>query len=196
MGIDQDAPIKERTKDMIIAICDDCIDHAEDIKEKVLGYNAEIIIELYDDVEKLFSKVIEDKKKYDVIFMNIESLEKVIDSMHDNKEQPKEELVLSFNNTVFRIKMNEIVYVNSEAHKTVIYMLDGIQSFYVSFKSICSQMPDYFYCINKGILVNMNYVKRIENSEVVMTYLENEVRHPLARDKRKDFRERFFEYME
>lgn len=42
----------------------------------------------------------------------------------------------------------------------------------------------------------MNYVKRIENSEVVMTYLENEVRHPLARDKRKDFRERFFEYME
>ena len=48
MGIDQDAPIKERTKDMIIAICDDCIDHAEDIKEKVLGYNAEIIIELYD----------------------------------------------------------------------------------------------------------------------------------------------------
>ena len=26
MGIDQDAPIKERTKDMIIAICDDCID--------------------------------------------------------------------------------------------------------------------------------------------------------------------------
>ena len=40
MGIDQDAPIKERTKDMIIAICDDCIDHAEDIKEKVLGYNA------------------------------------------------------------------------------------------------------------------------------------------------------------
>ena len=29
MGIDQDAPIKERTKDMIIAICDDCIDHAE-----------------------------------------------------------------------------------------------------------------------------------------------------------------------
>lgn len=104
--------------------------------------------------------------------MNIESLEKVIDSMHDNKEQPKEELVLSFNNTVFRIKMNEIVYVKSEAHKTVIYMLDGIQSFYVSFKSICSQMPDYFYCINKGILVNMNYVKRIENSEVVMTYLE------------------------
>mgnify|MGYP001538346682 CR=1 FL=1 len=92
--------------------------------------------------------------------------------------------------------MNEIVYVKSEAHKTVIYMLDGIQSFYVSFKSICSQMPDYFYCINKGILVNMNYVKRIENSEVVMTYLENEVRHPLARDKRKDFRERFFEYME
>ena len=186
MGIDQDAPIKERTKDMIIAICDDCIDHAEDIKEKVLGYNAEIIIELYDDVEKLFSKVIEDKKKYDVIFMNIESLEKVIDSMHDNKEQPKEELVLSFNNTVFRIKMNEIVYVKSEAHKTVIYMLDGIQSFYVSFKSICSQMPDYFYCINKGILV----------SEVVMTYLENEVRHPLTRDKRKDFRERFLEYME
>ena len=92
--------------------------------------------------------------------------------------------------------MNEIVHVKSEAHKTVIYMLDGIQSFYVSFKSICSQMPDYFYCINKGILVNMNYVKRIENSEVVMTYLENEVRHPLARDKRKDFRERFFEYME
>ena len=153
MGIDQDAPIKERTKDMIIAICDDCIDHAEDIKEKVLGYNAEIIIELYDDVEKLFSKVIEDKKKYDVIFMNIESLEKVIDSMHDNKEQPKEELVLSFNNTVFRIKMNEIVYVKSEAHKTVIYMLDGIQSFYVSFKS----MPNYSIVHKQDFFIEEGY---------------------------------------
>ena len=92
--------------------------------------------------------------------------------------------------------MNEIVYVKSEAHKTVIYMLDRIQSFYVSFKSICSQVPDYFYCINKGILVNMGYVKRIENNEVVVSYQEKEVRLPVARDKRKDFRDTFFEYME
>lgn len=156
MGIDQDAPIKERTKDMIIAICDDCIDHAEDIKEKVLGYNAEIIIELYDDVEKLFSKVIEDKKKYDVIFMNIESLEKVIDSMHDNKEQPKEELVLSFNNTVFRIKMNEIVYVKSEAHKTVIYMLDGIQSF------LCVVQKHMFTNARLFLLYQQRYISKYE----------------------------------
>lgn len=181
---------------MIIAICDDCIKNAESIKEKVLGYNAEIIIELYDNMEKLFSEVLKDRKKYDVIFMNMESLEKLLNSVHDNKEQSKEELVLSFNNTVFRINMNEVVYVKSEAHKTVIYMLDRIQSFYVSFKSICSQVPDYFYCINKGILVNMGYVKRIENNEVVVSYQEKEVRLPVARDKRKDFRDTFFEYME
>ena len=73
-------------------------------------------------------------------------------------------------------------------------MLDGVQSFYVPFKNICAQMPTNFYCINKGLLVNLDYVKRIEKSDVVVSYMKQIITLPVARDKRKDFKNRLFEY--
>ena len=41
----------------------------------------------------------------------------------------------------------------------------------------------------------MNYVKRIEQSEVVMLYRKQMITLPVAREKRKDFKNRFFEYI-
>ncbi len=236
---------------MRIAICDDYMEHARDIEEKITSVNEGILTDLYDDIEQLFVEVNADKKKYDAVFMdmewenntrsgvdyvqmlsdmdcrarivcvtaytmkyieklfwnnvdifgvinkpvNMESLRKVLVKIADSRDKSKKELVLSFNDTVFRVGMNEIIYVKSEAHKTIIYMLDGEKSFYVSFKSIRSQVLEYFYCINKGLLVNMNYVKRIEQSEVVMLYRKQMITLPVAREKRKDFKNRFFEYI-
>ena len=126
--------------------------------------------------------------------VNIESIEKILDKIQKSTEKSKEELVLSYNDTMFRVTISEIVYVKSEAHKTIIYMLDGVQSFYVPFKNICAQMPTNFYCINKGLLVNLDYVKRIEKSDVVVSYMKQIITLPVARDKRKDFKNRLFEY--
>lgn len=236
---------------MRIAICDDYIEHAEDIKEKIAGVNADIITDLYDDIEHLFSEVRADKRKYDAVFMDmeweksmksgveyvqmlsnmdcrariicvtaytmkyieklfwnnveifgvlnkpvdVESLGKILDKLQADKEKLRDELVLGYNDTVFRVKMNEIVYVESDAHKTIVHTLDEEQAFYVPFKSIRSKVPDYFYCINKGILVNMNYVKRIEQDEVVLAYLKKSVNLMIARNKKKDFKDNFFEYI-
>lgn len=236
---------------MRIAICDDYMEHARDIKEKIASINEYIITDIYDDIEALFFEVRADKKKYDAVFMdmeweknmksgvdyvqmlsemdcrariicvtaytmkyieklfwnnveifgvlnkpvNMESLGKILEKLQADKDKLKDELVLSYNDTVFRVKMNEIIYVKSDSHKTIIYRLDGEKPFYVSFKSIRSKVPDYFYCINKGILVNMNYVKRIEQDEVVLTYLKQTVNLPIARNKKKDFKDTFFEYI-
>lgn len=235
---------------MRIAICDDYMEHARDIQDKIAVINEEIETDLYDDIEQLFSEVMVDKRKYDAIFMdmewenntrsgvdyvqmlsdmdcrarivcvtaytmkyieklfwnnvdifgvinkpvNIESIEKILDKIQKSTEKSKEELVLSYNDTMFRVTISEIVYVKSEAHKTIIYMLDGVQSFYVPFKNICAQMPTNFYCINKGLLVNLDYVKRIEKSDVVVSYMKQIITLPVARDKRKDFKNRLFEY--
>lgn len=235
---------------MRIAICDDYMEHARDIQDKIAVINEEIETDLYDDIEQLFSEVRVDKRKYDAIFMdmewenntrsgvdyvqmlsdmdcrarivcvtaytmkyieklfwnnvdifgvinkpvNIESIEKILDKIQKSTEKSKEELVLSYNDTMFRVTISEIVYVKSEAHKTIIYMLDGVQSFYVPFKNICAQMPTNFYCINKGLLVNLDYVKRIEKSDVVVSYMKQIITLPMARDKRKDFKNRLFEY--
>ena len=48
---------------MRIAICDDYMEHAIDIKANISGVNGEIITDLYDDIEHLFSEVRADKKK-------------------------------------------------------------------------------------------------------------------------------------
>lgn len=236
---------------MRIAICDDYMEHAINIKANIAGVNGEIITDLYDDIEHLFSEVRADKKKYDAVFMdmeweknmksgvdyvqmlsemdcrariicvtaytmkyieklfwnnveifgvlnkpvNRESLQKILEKLQADNDRLKEELVLSYNDTVFKVKINEIVYIKSNVHKIIIYMLDGEQSFYVSFRSICSKMPKHFYCINKGILVNLNYVKRIEQDDVILTYLKQTVTLPIARNKKKDFKDTFFEYI-
>ena len=57
---------------MRIAICDDYMEHAIDIKANISGVNGEIITDLYDDIEHLFSEVRADKKKYDAVFMDME----------------------------------------------------------------------------------------------------------------------------
>lgn len=52
-------------------------------------------------------------------------------------------------------------------------------------------MPKHFYCINKGILVNLNYVKRIEQDDVILTYLKQTVTLPIARNKKKILKTHF-----
>ena len=165
---------------MRIAICDDYMEHAIDIKANISGVNGEIITDLYDDIEHLFSEVRADKKKYDAVFMdmeweknmksgvdyvqmlsemdcrariicvtaytmkyieklfwnnveifgvlnkpvNRESLQKILEKLQADNDRLKEELVLSYNDTVFKVKINEIVYIKSNVHKIIIYMLD------------------------------------------------------------------------
>ena len=152
---------------MRIAICDDYMEHARDIEEKITSVNEGILTDLYDDIEQLFVEVNADKKKYDAVFMdmewenntrsgvdyvqmlsdmdcrarivcvtaytmkyieklfwnnvdifgvinkpvNMESLRKVLVKIADSWDKSKKELVLSFNDTVFRVGMNEIIYV-------------------------------------------------------------------------------------
>lgn len=57
---------------MRIAICDDYMEHARDIQDKIAVINEEIETDLYDDIEQLFSEVRVDKRKYDAIFMDME----------------------------------------------------------------------------------------------------------------------------
>ena len=147
---------------MRIAICDDYMEHARDIKEKIASINEYIITDIYDDIEALFFEVRADKKKYDAVFMdmeweknmksgvdyvqmlsemdcramiicvttytmkyieklfwnnveifgglnrpvNMESLGKILEKLQADKDKLKDELVLSYNDTVFRVKMN------------------------------------------------------------------------------------------
>ena len=57
---------------MRIAICDDYMEHARDIEEKITSVNEGILTDLYDDIEQLFVEVNADKKKYDAVFMDME----------------------------------------------------------------------------------------------------------------------------
>ncbi len=47
---------------MRIAICDDYMEHARDIEEKITSVNEGILTDLYDDIEQLFVEVNADKK--------------------------------------------------------------------------------------------------------------------------------------
>ncbi|MGN0481163.1 MAG: LytR/AlgR family response regulator transcription factor [Lachnospiraceae bacterium] len=236
---------------MLVAICDDYIEQANEIKDKITGIHPEITVDVYQNIDDFFAVIKENSKKYFAIFMDMEwqgnaksgvdyvselhnmkcrskiicvtaytmkyieklfwndvkifgvlnkpvdntSMEKILDKLIQSEEASKEILTLRYNDSLYKFSVNEIIYVQSEGHKTVINTLEGPKSFYMSFKSIRGKLPASFYCINKGILVNMKYVKRIEQDEVILSIYGESVELPVARNKKKDFRDTFFEYI-
>lgn len=62
------------------------------------------------------------------------------------------------------ICIDEIMYICKTPGTSITeFHLDGgrIETRYVSMKEVKSILPDYFVTINKGIIVNINYIKYI-----------------------------------
>lgn len=236
---------------MLVAICDDLIEQAQEVSDKITGINADIQTEIFTNIDEFWVTLKREPKRFFAIFMDMEwkgsaktgvdyvselhnmkcrskivcvtaytlkyieklfwedvkifgvlnkplelgSVEKLVEKLARAEDEAKETIVINYNNITETAQTSEIAYVQSAGHKTILHMIDGEKVFYASFGSIEKKLPKSFYCINKGIVVNMKYIKRIEQNTVLMDVAGEIVSLDITKRKKTDFKESYFEYI-
>lgn len=236
---------------MLVAICDDLIEQAQELSDKITGINADIQTEIFTNIDDFWVTFKKDPKRYFAIFMDMEwkgsaktgvdyvselhnmkcrskivcvtaytlkyieklfwedvkifgvlnkpleqaSIDKLLEKLVKAEENSRKTILISTGDTMYSQSVEEIGYVRSDGHKTVLHTVEGEKSFYATFKSITGKLPKHFYCINKGIVVNMQYVKRIEQNVVLLEVAGEIVSLDITKSKKREFKERYFEYI-
>lgn len=96
-------------------------------------------------------------------------------------------LTVRIGNDIYTLRQPDIVRVESNNHKTVIYMLGGnVYSIWMHFNKIETLLDDQFLTIKRGVCVNMRHVARWGTQECMMvdgtTYLISRGKLQQARD--------------
>lgn len=96
-------------------------------------------------------------------------------------------------NSLFSVPFQEIYYMESFGHLSIIHTLDTEYRIRASLSEIYDRLPKSRIAIpHKSYLVNMEYINRATANEVILT---NGVRIPISRRKKQEFNDAFFKYL-
>lgn len=107
---------------------------------------------------------------------------------------PESEPELSFEYRSFdvRFPLSKIQYIYSNNHEVVIHTNNGNQSFRLPFYSVTENLEDSrFLQCNRGIMLNMDYIKAMESDYFEMT---DSKCFPIKTKGRKQIREQYIKY--
>lgn len=236
---------------MLVAICDDLIEQAQEISDKITGINTDINTEIFTNIDDFWEIVKAEPKRFFAIFMDMEwkgssqsgvdyvselhsmknhskivcvtaytlkyieklfwddvkifgvlnkpleneSVERLIGKLFKAEEEAKEAILIETSDIMYKQPVAEIGYVSSDGHRTILHTIDGEKAFYATFKGVADKLPKSFYCINKGIIVNMQYIKRIEQNTVILDIADELVSLDITKRKKTDFKKKYFEYI-
>lgn len=124
----------------------------------------------------------------------VEELPQVLENFMSIYHRDNKVLEISTEDGTHLISIYNILYIEKIERKLCIFCTNG-QEFqtWASLKDIEKEYSNNGFCrIHYSILVNLKYVAEIENSEVVM---DNELRLPLSRGRRKEVKQHYIEYM-
>lgn len=107
---------------------------------------------------------------------------------------PKSEPELSFEYRSFDVHfpLSKIQYIYSNNHEVIIHTSNGTQSFRLPFYSVVDHLNDSrFLQCNRGIMLNMDYIKTMEADYFEMT---DSKCFPIKTKGRKQIREQYIKY--
>ncbi|MCR1838903.1 LytR/AlgR family response regulator transcription factor [Murimonas intestini] len=112
-----------------------------------------------------------------------------------SRYQVGEELYISFSNDngKFKVLYKDLRYAETAKRNVLLHFESGEQVIYKSMKEIASllEAQQQFVRCHVSYIVNMAYVKSVENLEVVLTTGQHV---PISQPKRKDFMQRLADY--
>lgn len=91
------------------------------------------------------------------------------------------------------VPINSIFYLESNAHKTLIYTDTENLSIYERLAALKERLPSCFLVCHKSYIVNMNKIKRIEKNVII---LENLVEIPISKSQHAKVKQTYFHYMQ
>ena len=107
---------------------------------------------------------------------------------------PENEPELSFEYRSFDIRfpLSKVQYIYSNNHEVIIHTTNGSQTFRLPFYSITQNLDDpRFLQCNRGIMLNMDYVKSMESDYFEMS---DSKCFPIKTKGRKQIREQYIQY--
>ena len=119
----------------------------------------------------------------------------VLDGIFERlKQTESSSIIVKDSQGIQKIMLSSLVYAEAMGRK-VIYHLNSGRSVECSsqFSTVCDTLLTYSYFIkpHRSYVVNMNYIDRIENTEI---FLQNKHLIPLAQGKGKDIKNQYLSY--
>ncbi|MBQ7370575.1 MAG: response regulator transcription factor [Blautia sp.] len=159
-GIDAARQIRERDPDVLIIFITSAAEFA------IKGYE----VRAFDYLLKPLS--------YETFALK---LRRALDHVHKKKDDT---LLLHLPEGVCRISIRRILYVESQSHTMYIYTKDGVRTTYEKLGELEKLLaPYHFFRCNKGYLVNMEAVDRMEDGDCFI----GRTRIPISRRRRSEF---------
>lgn len=190
-----------------IGICDADMEFCKNLRTRLEErYPGEINITLYQTLENLRSAYEsgDGSETADILLMNLEAdnidsldMEKLFDAIRDVKlqlqEKEKEYFVVSLKGNIFKVKLSDILYFESEKRTVILHTNQGKWTIYKKLDDVQSALPAFFLRCHQSYLVNMNEIKSMK---ALRLELNNGCLIPVSRPKYRETKERFLQFLE
>ncbi len=91
------------------------------------------------------------------------------------------------------VPISSIFYLESNAHRSMIYTDTEIYSLYERLSTLKERLPSCFLACHKSYIVNMNKIKRIEKNVII---LENHAEIPISKSQYANVKQTYFRHMQ
>ena len=190
-----------------IGICDADMEFCKNLRTRLEErYPGEINITLYQTLENLRSAYEsgDGSETADILLMNLEAdnidsldMEKLFDAIRNVKlqlqDKEKEYFVVSLKGNIFKVKLSDILYFESEKRTVILHTNQGKWTIYKKLDDVQSALPAFFLRCHQSYLVNMNEIKSMK---ALRLELNNGCLIPVSRPKYRETKERFLQFLE
>lgn len=118
-----------------------------------------------------------------------QELTKCIDRLRKRKHKA---ILIPSENGIIKVNSQEIMYIESYGHDLIIYTQSDEFTMRGTIKRMEEELSEYnFFRCNNGYLINLAYVSRVQNEEVIV----GKYRLKISRPRKKGFMEKLTQYI-
>lgn len=121
-------------------------------------------------------------------------IEEALERMRTSIESraPDSTLTVRIGNDVYTLAQMDILRVESNNHKTNIYMRNGpVYSIWVPFRRVAAQLDSFFLTISRGVAVNMHHIVKWQSANCQMT---DGTVYLFSRSNRQQMKEAYYNF--
>ena len=144
--------------------------------------------------QPVFSSFAAEPLQYLLKPLNYDSFESVMNLAVQKIEKDRRDcIILSFNNSIYKIPLREIVYFESRERTLLVHLTDREYTFYAKLNEIESRLENKdFIRSHQSYLVNMSFIRKIDKSNML---LSTGRRLDISRSKLKATKDLFMSYL-
>lgn len=121
-------------------------------------------------------------------------LDGVVEKIIDKIKEKNDEFVLKHKEELLRIRYKEVIYVEVYKHKLQFHQIDKSIETRGNLSDVESRfLEKNFVKINSGCIVNLNFIYKIQDNQVILNTKEVLV---ISRSRKASVKEAFFSYLE